>query len=203
MEKTPRGRPRSEVNRVAILNAARDLLVEIGWDALSIEQIAVRAGVSKQTAYRWWRTKGDIVAEGIVEGNISFVMASVVDASDIGTDLKSTLSALSTSLTAPGVDPLRRALTAAAAANEEVAIRQRDLLVTPLRDQLEQRLARAVAAGELRPDIDLDTMVDTLLGAVFHRITNIHGPGSDMSDSLVDLILHGAAAGTAPVQICR
>lgn len=196
MSNTPRGRPRSESTRVAILTAARDLLIEIGWDALSIEHIAIRAGVSKQTVYRWWRTKGDVVAEGIVEGTISFFAITVADTSDIGSDLKSTLSAMSTSLTAPGVDPLRRALIAAAAANDEVAIRQHDLLVAPLRDSLEKRLARAVASGELKPGTDIDTMADVLLGAIFHRTTHARGPGGDISESLVDLILQGAATGS-------
>ncbi|GAA3891692.1 TetR/AcrR family transcriptional regulator [Leifsonia kafniensis] len=198
MSNTPRGRPRSESTRVAILTAARDLLIEIGWDALSIEQIAIRAGVSKQTVYRWWRTKGDVVAEGIVEGTISFFTITVADSADIASDLKSTLSAMSTALTAPGVDPLRRALIAAAAANEEVALRQHDLLVAPVREGLKQRLARAVVSGELKPGTDVDTMVDALVGAIFHRITNARATGGDVSEGLADLILYGAATGTGP-----
>jgi AcrR family transcriptional regulator len=193
MANTPRGRPRSEQTRVAILDATRDLLTDIGWDALSIEQIAIRAGVSKQTVYRWWRTKGAVVAEGIVSGNISYFTIAVADSADIETDLRSTLGTMAAELHAPGAASLRGALVAAAAADEEVALRQHDLLIAPLHQKLEQRLARAVVSGELRSDTNVGVLTDALLGALFHRIANPREPGDIRADELIDLLLHGAA----------
>jgi AcrR family transcriptional regulator len=57
------GRPRSETSRQAILMAALDLVVEDGYANTTIEGIAARAGVGKQTIYRWWPTKADVVLE--------------------------------------------------------------------------------------------------------------------------------------------
>jgi len=65
------GRPRSERAREAVLNAVDDLLVEEGYAAMTMKGIAERAGVGRQTVYRWWSTKAEILWE-----------ASVIDARD-------------------------------------------------------------------------------------------------------------------------
>src|SRR5258708_35331953 len=75
-EATPRrpGRRRSEGSRDAILTAATELLVEQGYAAVSIEKIAQRAGTGKQTIYRWWPSKGDVLLEALAhkaEGQIA------------------------------------------------------------------------------------------------------------------------------------
>jgi AcrR family transcriptional regulator len=57
------GRPRSEEVRTAVLNAVDDLVVEIGYAAITMKNIAERAGVSRQTVYRWWSTKAEILFE--------------------------------------------------------------------------------------------------------------------------------------------
>ena len=57
------GRPRSEAARAAVLHAVDDLLVEEGYAAMTLKGIAARAGVSRQTIYRWWSTKAEILFE--------------------------------------------------------------------------------------------------------------------------------------------
>lgn len=68
MQSTPEehaspGRPRSEAARVAVLHAVDDLLVEQGYAAMTMKGIAERAGVGRQTVYRWWSTKAEILLE--------------------------------------------------------------------------------------------------------------------------------------------
>ncbi|ASW55110.1 TetR/AcrR family transcriptional regulator [Plantactinospora sp. KBS50] len=60
------GRPRSEQAREAILHAVDDLLLEVGYAALTMKGIAERAGVGRQTVYRWWSTKAEIIFEASV-----------------------------------------------------------------------------------------------------------------------------------------
>ncbi|WP_068784327.1 TetR/AcrR family transcriptional regulator [Paenibacillus phocaensis] len=60
------GRPRSEQARAAVLNAADDLLVEVGYAAMTMKSIAEKAGVSRQTVYRWWSHKAEILFEASV-----------------------------------------------------------------------------------------------------------------------------------------
>ncbi len=57
------GRPRSEQAREAVLRAVDDLLVEQGYAAMTMKGIAERAGVGRQTVYRWWSTKAEILLE--------------------------------------------------------------------------------------------------------------------------------------------
>ena len=60
------GRPRSEQAREAVLHAVDDLLLEVGYAALTMKGIAERAGVGRQTVYRWWSTKAEILFEASV-----------------------------------------------------------------------------------------------------------------------------------------
>jgi len=60
-----RGRPRSETARAAILDAADVLLLARGLDAVSMDAIAERAGVSKATIYRWWPTKEALALDAL------------------------------------------------------------------------------------------------------------------------------------------
>jgi AcrR family transcriptional regulator len=57
------GRPRSERARLAVLHAVDDLLVDVGYAAMTMKGIAERAGVGRQTVYRWWSNKAEILLE--------------------------------------------------------------------------------------------------------------------------------------------
>jgi AcrR family transcriptional regulator len=61
-----KGRPRSEHARQAVLEAADDLLVEVGYAAMTMKGIAERAGVGRQTVYRWWTNKAEVLLEACV-----------------------------------------------------------------------------------------------------------------------------------------
>jgi len=60
-----RGRPRSEKARLAILEAAAELLLARGLSAVSMDAVAERAGVSKATIYRWWHTKEALALDAL------------------------------------------------------------------------------------------------------------------------------------------
>src|SRR5689334_5908035 len=87
------GRPRSEEAHGAILDAAIQLIREVGYDALTMDAIATRAGVGKATVYRRWSTKETLAAEaverimraipvpdtGTVEGDLRRMMRNTLD----------------------------------------------------------------------------------------------------------------------------
>src|SRR5690242_7419882 len=60
MTSSKRGRPRDESANARILQAVRDLLTDVGYDGLSYEQVARRAGVSRPTIYLRWPTKAHL-----------------------------------------------------------------------------------------------------------------------------------------------
>lgn len=60
------GRPRSDAARSAVLRAVDDLLVEVGYARVTVKAIAERAGVSRQTVYRWWSSPAEVLLEASI-----------------------------------------------------------------------------------------------------------------------------------------
>src|SRR4051812_47509066 len=65
MRKPVRGRPRSQQAHDAILSAAIELTRKVGYDRVSMEGIAARAGVGKATVYRRWSVKESVICEAL------------------------------------------------------------------------------------------------------------------------------------------
>src|SRR6478735_5934142 len=59
------GRPRDLARQDAVLGVTTELLAAGGYDALTISEVAARAGVGRQMIYRWWPTKRDLVASAL------------------------------------------------------------------------------------------------------------------------------------------
>jgi AcrR family transcriptional regulator len=185
----PRSGPvRSEAARLAILDAAVGLFAERGYDHLTIEGIARRAGVGKQTIYRWWTSKGDVIAEAILEGRLLGGQRELPDTGDPRSDLAVWLTDLFTLRASPDGEGLLRSLVAAAAGSAETGRRLRaEILAAPL----VERLSRALG-GVTGPR--LDAAADALLGAVILRaLSREEFDGDDML-TLVDAIVGAAPA---------
>src|SRR6201991_1175938 len=108
---TPSGRAphrRNEQARLAVLHAADDLLAERGFAGLTIEGIAARAGVAKQTIYRWWPSKVDILLEAFLTDADEELTPP--DTGDLAADLRAYLAGLARFLTAADAGAVFRAL---------------------------------------------------------------------------------------------
>jgi len=103
------GRPRSEDARVAVLQAVDDLLVDVGYAAMTMKGIAERAGVGRQTVYRWWSTKAEILLEAVTE-DAEAELAGPAVADDPAADLTAHLRALTAFLTSAPAGLAYRAL---------------------------------------------------------------------------------------------
>ncbi|WP_433378370.1 TetR/AcrR family transcriptional regulator [Actinoplanes sp. CA-142083] len=158
---------RSEQARVAVLEAADDLLVEHGFAKLTVEAIAQRAGVAKQTIYRWWPSKTDILLEAFLTDAAEELTPP--DTGDLAADLAGHLSALATFLTASDAGAVFRALTAESLHDPRLAARLRAEHLSAQRARDRLPLERAVARGDLPAGADLDAMVDRLVGPLYYR----------------------------------
>ena len=78
---------RNERSRRAILAAAISLISELGYDRVAIEAIAKRAGVGKQTIYRWWPSKGAVALEAL-DDSLATIVDLSEDSGDIVEDLR-------------------------------------------------------------------------------------------------------------------
>src|SRR6202451_1156755 len=89
---------RSDRARIAVLHAADDLLVERGYAGVTIEGIAARAGVAKQTIYRWWPSKFEILMDTLLEDAAGAL--AIPDTGTLAQDLRQHLRPVAGSLAA-------------------------------------------------------------------------------------------------------
>jgi AcrR family transcriptional regulator len=160
----PPGRPRSAASHEAILKATLELLAEKGFRATSMDAVAARAGVSKATIYRRWKSKEELVEE-LLEALVALVQP--IDTGNPREDLLATGRAV-TATAAPGMK-LLMALAGEAVVNPEFGEVFRAKLVAPRKAQIRGFLERAVETGELRDDADLDFFADLALGTIIWR----------------------------------
>ncbi|GIE33867.1 TetR family transcriptional regulator [Actinoplanes italicus] len=198
---------RSERSRSAILRAAVALLEEKEYADLTVEAIASRAGVGKQTIYRWWGGRGPVVLDALIDHLGPDGPPSLPDTGDLEGDLRLVLRAIVAELADRRLSATTRALTIETLSSDEFAERMRDRLLRPQLDTIKERLRAARAAGQVRDDVDLDHAVELLIGPAYHRWMMRTGPLTEgYADDMVDLALtalrpaavrSGAAGGAA------
>ncbi|BCJ60128.1 TetR/AcrR family transcriptional regulator [Micromonospora endophytica] len=182
---------RSERSRLAVLRATRELVTEVGYAGLSIEAIAARAGVGKQTIYRWWRSKGAVVFDAILalsEGSEGAV--TLPDTGDIEADLKVVLRATVAEFADPAFEAPIRALNLEIASDPELAAEYRKRLAAPVDEAKKARLRSAQQAGQIRADADLDLALELLYAPLYQRWLLRSAPLTpEYADALVEHVL--------------
>lgn len=179
---------RSEQAREAVLHAADDLLVEHGFAGLTVEKIAARAGVAKQTIYRWWPSKVDILLEAFGE-DVAHALTPA-DHGYLATDLREHLAAMAEFLTTSDAGAVYRALIGQAQHDPQLAARLRDghLAAQHARDRLP--FERAVARRDLPEGVDIDMLVQRLVSVVHYRVLVTGEPVTrEFTDALVDAFI--------------
>lgn len=195
----PRGRPRSQEADHAILTATVDLLAERGLAAMSIEEVAARAGVGKTTIYRRWPSKGLLALDAFVD---SFREEQPLpDTGTLRGDLLSALHAWVRAVTQTAMGPMLTGLIAEAQHDPELRGAWRDRVLEPLRQQHRVMLDRAIARDEIAASVDRDVVLDLFFGAAEHRLLLGHLPMTDeFIAQVVDVILAGLPHPDRPPQ---
>jgi AcrR family transcriptional regulator len=178
------GRKRSEQSRLAILTAAYELVGEIGYARLTIEGIAARAGTGKQTIYRWWPSKADVVLDALATK--ADLHIPIPDEGSYAADLQAFLLAsfaLGGQSTLIGI---LRALMAEAQIDPEFWQRFRDGFLQRRRDALGVITGRAQARGDLPPGLSTATVADIVFGVIWYRVLATRElPDSNLASELV------------------
>ena len=170
MTTTAPGRPRNEETTRAILDAALALVDEVGYAACSIERIAQQAGVQKPAVSRRWCTKGDLVADAV---NTVAMPITDPDTGTIEGDLVAMLQEMrATASTPAGKVALR--LLAEQAAHPDLVAAIRSTMMVKRRAVFRRVLKRGEERGEIREGVDLDVVVQMLLGPVLIRLLVKH-----------------------------
>lgn len=194
-----RGRPRSDVSQLAILNATRDLLEERGLVDLTIEEIAQRAGVGKATIYRRWPSKGTLAFEAFA---FQFLARQPLpDTGNLRGDLLAALLSWIRAVKGTVTGRTLVGLIAEVQRDPELAQIWAEKFVKPVRAQQHLLISRAVERGEIAATADPDIAIDMLFGPAYHRLLQSHLALSDrFARNLVDTIINGLAAGEPTVR---
>lgn len=175
---------RSEIARLAVLEAADDLLAEKGFSGVTMEGIAARAGVAKQTIYRWWSTKTDVLMDAFLQ-DVAEEPPSP-DFGDVARDLREHLGRLGSFLSGSDPGAVFKALMARAQHDPAFAEDFRARYLDEQRRRDRAPLERAVRRGELPVGLDVGAETDQLVGPLYYRVLVTGEPvDRDFTDRLV------------------
>lgn len=179
---------RSELARQAVLEAADDLLAAKGFAGVTMEGIAASAGVAKQTVYRWWSSKTDVLVDAFLQDATEHLTPP--DYGDVERDLRAHLSQLADFLSRSDPGAVFKALIGHAQHDPTfaAAFRTRYLDEQRRRDRLP--LDRAAQRGQVPADLDVAAELDQIMGPIYYRVL-VTGEPVDRSftDHLVDRFL--------------
>lgn len=188
---------RSEESSKAIVQAALDLGREVGYHKLSIEGIAARAGVGKNTIYRWWPSKAAVLLDGLLAAMT--LDAPFPDTGDLAADLKTQMTTGSDTIAGPHTRAHYTALIGEAQHDPELARALWDRLISHLTAAVARRIALAQRQGQIRPDIDPDLVIELLYGPTYYRWLIRQQPTDrDRIHTIVDTVLAGLASPDPP-----
>ena len=181
--RTRSGNRRDEAARLAVLHAADDLLVEHGFGALTVEAIARRAGVAKQTIYRWWPSKVEILLDTLIEdSNKRFPVPTDKPTAE---SIRGYLRGFARFLTRDPAGKVLLALIAEAQHDPDTAKSFHERYLSPRRSQERDMLARGIDSGEISPRLSPDATIDALVGPIVYCALT----GSTISRALVDTLV--------------
>ncbi|MDQ3412854.1 MAG: TetR/AcrR family transcriptional regulator [Chloroflexota bacterium] len=191
-EPDPRRRD-ARVHR-AILEATVELLESGGYKRLTIEAIAARAGVGKQTIYRWWPSKAAVVMEAYIAAGLERVPEP--DTGILSEDLRAILVPVFRWNAAyhRGTALANKSMMAEAQINpvfHETYVQLHRSWWGPLHHVLE----RAKERGELRPDADSGALIDLMLGASWYRLLLEHAP---LDERFAEVVIATVVNGNRP-----
>jgi AcrR family transcriptional regulator len=186
--RTP-GRPRNEAAGRAILAAARDLVVQYGYAAVTTQQIAEAAGTGKQTIYRRWPSKAELVLAAFLEHAKYTVDLPATSSVPTAAEVKSFLRRMFRALDETG--GAVRSLMAYAQNDPEFRETLHRKFIMPRRRAFREILERGVARGEISADADVDAGVLAVYGAMWYRLLLGEPLTADFAERLTKLLFSG------------
>jgi AcrR family transcriptional regulator len=173
-----------------------DLLLERGLHAMSMDDVAERAGVSKATIYRWWPAKELLAVDALVTEWADPAKGSERDTGTLRGDLLARFRPWMRQLNHTQFARVIAGLIAEAQTDPAFAALYREQFVDPRRAATRQLLVRAVERGEIPADTNLDLSLDLLYGPIYHRLLHGHAPLSErFAQQVVDAVIAAISSG--------
>jgi AcrR family transcriptional regulator len=196
------GRPRDPRVDAAVLEATRALLIEVGYEQLTIEAIARRAGVHRPAVYRRWSSKAELVHDAVYPAGDTTLR--LPDSGDFVRDLRALVRNAIAIFSRPEVRAAVPGLMAAMRTDPELGRSLAPRLEAGARREFSRWLAAAVRRRAARPLIDADTVLDLLAGTILFRLRNPSPTAAvGLEDDLVTLLRQMLIGPRRPVRARR
>jgi AcrR family transcriptional regulator len=183
------GRPRSEKARKAVLDSTLYLLKRSGFNELRIESIAERAKVGKATIYRSWPTKADLVVAAFVssvEEELRFPQIKPVQAA-----LRQQMERWVHIFRSP-LGQIIATVIGAGQSEPEILQAFQTHWVEPRRREARLLLQEAMEEGQVRSDLDPDTILDMFYGPLYLRLLVRNAPlSTQLVNTIFDVLTPG------------
>ena len=176
--------------RTAVLTAAGDILRRDGYAGLTMERVAADSGVAKTTLYRRWPTKAALCMALYLD--VAGRELRDPETGDVARDLKQIADTVVHLQKRTVAGPAFIGLIAEAQVSPETRTAFLAEFADRRRDLTRKVLRRAIERRQLRPDTDIDLVIDVIGGATMFRLLQRHAPLSkQFTSDLVDLVLAG------------
>jgi AcrR family transcriptional regulator len=187
-----RGRPRNPETDSRITGAAAQLMVERGYDKMTVDEVAERAGVGKATVYRRWPSKGELAVAAISE--ILMTEFPEPDTGSIVSDLREGISNAIAFARSPGGAQFMKMCIAESIRDPRIAALYRES--SDRREvQSKEAFDKAIERGEVRPDARIDYALSWIGGIMAARIIADRPlPTLDEVDDMLRFVLRGVLA---------
>jgi AcrR family transcriptional regulator len=184
------GRPRSEQAHSAIVRSTLKLLGQNGFSQLTIESVAAHAGVGKATVYRWWPNKAALIADAFASSTTRKL--HFPDTGSVRTDMSQQMRQV-IKIFSSRRGRIVSAILGGGQSDRDLIVAFRERFLWPRRQEAYATLQRGILRGELRKDVDLDLLLDSLYGPIYMRFLIRHDKMTpDFVDRLCELVLAGA-----------
>lgn len=188
----PRGRPRSESAKNAILKAASTLLREGGLGAVTMEAVAARAGVGKPTVYRWWPDRHAVAMAALMAAEVE--PGARAPRRTALAELRQQLCTIAKRF-ATSTGRHVTSIIAASETESELSKAFRNHFVLARRAEGRALLETAIKNREVRQDLDLEVGLDLLYGPLFFRLLMGHASLDEaFTEQVIDDLLRGMRA---------
>jgi AcrR family transcriptional regulator len=190
-------RPRIEgVRETEILEAALEVLSDVGYDRLTMDAVALKAKASKATLYRRWNGKVSLVIDALHHHHHQDSPATPVDTGTLRGDLIESYCGTGGLTDRPEVAAFGALLTAIMRDPEFAAAFRREV-VAPKLAAATAVFERARERGEIGPDVDIELLAPALAGIVMHRLILVgEVPTREVVVRVIDQIILPAATAT-------
>ena len=181
------GRPRSEQARLSILRSTLKLLAKNGFSELTIEAVAAHANVGKATVYRWWPDKAALIVDAFASSTTRKL--HFPDTGYVRTDMSQQMRQL-VKIFRSRRGRIVSAMLGAGQSDGSLIVAFRERFLKPRRQEAYATLRRGIRRGELRKNVDMDLLLDSLYGPIYMRFLIRHDRlTSDFVEGLCKLTL--------------